>query len=686
MDSTPCSRSAPAVFYTVTSLNLMYPSFTNYHGYQFLRYLRLAIIPLMLIWLNACSSGSNSADEADELPEETITSFELLDPDPHADDFFGSNFIILENDNIVIGEISDSTIATDSGAVHLYNPRSQTRIASHYGDDEGDFLGFQIIGLPNGNFVIASLLNDIGGIVNAGSVQLIDGVTGQQIGSEITGDSESSILLVPQTLANSNYIVAADSEDIGGITDAGSVRLIDGSSGSQIGNRFTGDNDSDFLGRADIGSNIVIPGTTGSIVIPSGGIKILANDNFVIASARDDVAGIVNAGSVRLVSSITGLQIGPTLAGNNDADHLGSGNVVSLSNGNYVVVSPNDDVNGIEDAGSVRLFSGATGIQIGNTITSMTTGDQVGLNGVTELAGNRFVVASSREDVAGIVDAGRVSLFDADTGVQIGPGVAGDAMDDQLGSSQIIALPNGNHVVVSPMDDINAIPDSGSVRLIGTDGVPFSSIFSGDNFSDNIGSGRNMALPNGNFVIVSPRDQIALFSDAGSVQLVNGVTGLPIGTPYTGNKALDQIGSGGVTVHDNSNYLIQSSLDDVGGNIDAGSIALINGSTGEQIGTTLSVTEPGDTFGFARIIKLPDFRFAIASRNEDYQGVVDAGTLRIIDSGSGDIEELIAGNVSGDLSSVDLQYSPNGDFYVLGIGSYSRSGLDNSGMAQVVVP
>ena len=59
----------------------------------------------------------------------------------------------------------------------------------------------------------------------------------------------------------------------------------------------------------------------------------------MIASPYDNVDGNENAGSVMLVSGATGLQIGVTLVGDQKDDYLGSSGVTALGNNNFVIAS-----------------------------------------------------------------------------------------------------------------------------------------------------------------------------------------------------------------------------------------------------------------------------------------------------------------------------------------------------------
>ena len=329
-----------------------------------------------------------------------ITSFELLDPTPGASNEFGSSVVILANGNIAVVAPFDSSVASFSGAVHLYNPVTQTRIASIYGNAAGDSLGplahTSITALPNGNFVIASPNADEGGLVNVGSVRLVNGTTGAPIGSAIVGNAASDFLGSGgiTALPNGNFVIASPSDDEGGLVHAGSVRLVNGTTGAPIGSAIVGNAANDFLGSR-----------------LGGGITALPNGNFVIASPEDDEGGIVDAGSVRLVDGTTGAPIGSAIVGDVAGDGLGSGGITALPNGNFVIVSHIEDVGGIVNAGSVRLVDGTTGAPIGSAITGGVNGDVSGALVTPSAAGNFFILGLPLWNKNGIVDSGMVRLI-----------------------------------------------------------------------------------------------------------------------------------------------------------------------------------------------------------------------------------------------------------------------------------
>ncbi|MEP4545518.1 MAG: cadherin-like beta sandwich domain-containing protein [Saccharospirillum sp.] len=601
-----------------------------------------------------------------------VISFELLDPTPGATDRFGSKVVILGNGNIVVSDPQDSSRFAVNGAVHLYSPFSSTPIASLYGDAGGDRLGStSITALPNGNYVVTSKDDNENGVVEAGSVRLVDGRSGIQIGSALTGDSEYDNLGSGSVtaLGNDYYIVASEYDDVNGIEDAGSVRLMDGNTGIQIGSAITGNVEFDYLGTSSI--------------------TALPNNNYVIASSSDTENGIVSAGSVRLVDGSTGIQIGSTLAGDVANDALGSSSITALANGHYVIASGSDDENGVVNAGSVRLVDGSTGMQIGSTLSGGVEGDALGASSVTALPNSHFVVVSRVDDENGVVNAGSVRLIDGSTGEQIGNALVGDVANDRLGSGGVTVLPNGHYVIASINDDENGVVNAGSVRLVnGITGVQIGSTSAGDDTSDALGATSITALPNSHYVVASQFDDENSIIDAGSVRLFDGSTGVQIGSALAGDVGDDSLGSGGITVLSNGHYIVASSeFDDENGIVDAGSVRLVDGNSGVQIGSTLAGDENFDAVGSGGITPLPTGNYVVASDNEDVSGIFNAGVVRLLDGTTGlQLGSAIVGSTVNDLFEVFVVSPGHGVFYIMSTPYADKNGQTDAGMVRVVVP
>ena len=291
----------------------------------------------------ASFNGVNSNLQSFTLTVNPLSSFELLDPTFAAGNAFGHNMTVLTNGNIVVASPYDSSGpgGVNSGAVHLYNPYEQTVIKSFYGDQKDDRLGSSgVTALGNNNFVIAS-----------------------------PGDNDS----------------------VGGKANAGSVMLVNGATGLQIGVTLVGDQKDDWLG--------------------SSGVTALGNNHFVIASPFDNVDGIEDAGSVMLVSGATGALI-KTLVGDQEDDYLGNNGVTALANNNFVVISSEDQVDSIPGAGSVMLVSGATGLQIGDNILQGTTKeDMIFPRIITTTAPDAFSIGFPYFDKSEQVDSGFAKVF-----------------------------------------------------------------------------------------------------------------------------------------------------------------------------------------------------------------------------------------------------------------------------------
>jgi len=609
--------------------------------------------------------------------EPPIVSHELLDPNPSESSNFGANVLILENGNIVVTDTRDDSFGTNTGAVHLYNTDDERPLASIYGDQTNDELGSGgIKELSNGNFVIITRFDDSsdsnGVITEAGSVTLINGLTGAVIGTPLRGDQDNDLIgndnNAVTILDNGNYVVVAPDDDdlAGGIINAGSVTLIDGTTGAIIGTPFIGDDASDHLGR--------------------NGIVALANNNFVILSDRDDDGILQDSGSAMLVNGTTGALIGTPLRGAVNDDRFGAQGF-ALDNGNYVLLSTTVNNGAILNAGSVTLVDGSTGSIIGTPIRGDSANDNIGQSGLA-LANNNFVVASRNDDVNGISDAGSVMLINGTTGALIGTPLSGDDVNDRLGTTSLTALIGSNNFVVTTLtDDNGAAIDAGSAMLVnGTTGAIIGTPFRGNLNNDNVGNRGAYALNNGNYVVSSSVRNLGSFLDVGSVNLFNGTTGASIGIGVVGNVDFDMIGGDGITVLDNSNYIVSSSRDDNNGTLaDSGSVMLVNGSTGIII-NTLRGTHLNDSFGRFGATVLANDNFVVSSPLDRDNNDIALGSVTVVDGNTGNIIGTpTIGDTGSDLNSISISASTTANHFVLGASNWNNNNVLNSGFVKLIV-
>ncbi|MEQ1921049.1 MAG: hypothetical protein ABL952_00945 [Pyrinomonadaceae bacterium] len=310
--------------------------------------------------------------------------------------------------------------------------------------------------------------------------------------------------------------------------------------------------------------------------------------------------------------------------------------VAVLPNGNIVVTDPLYDAPGpISNVGAVYLYNGTTGTLI-STLTGSTANDQVGDGGVTVLTNGNFVVRSSNWDGAA-VDVGAVTLGSGTTGIfgVISPAnsLVGSAVNDQIGSSGVTALTNGNYVVRSSVWD-GAATNVGAVTFgNGTTGitgvVSSANSLVGGTANDQVGNYLPTALPNGNYVVISRNwdSPSPLKSDVGAVTWGNGSTGtvglITAANSLVGGTADDLAGSDGVTALTNGNYVVRSTSwdnpsplkTDVGavtwGNGAGGTVGVITASNSLVGGTANDVT------GSDGVTALTNGNYVVSSRYWD---------------------------------------------------------------------
>src|SRR5450631_516498 len=119
-------------------------------------------------------------------------------------------------------------------------------------------------------------------------------------------------------------------------------------------------------------AQVDIQGPLGSVAFGTS-VTALSNGNFVVTDPNGPVSAI---GAVYLYSP-SGTLIS-TLTGSSTNDHIGSGGVVVVVGGNFVVQSPQWNNVGAAGAGAVTWVNGSTGlsgvISTSNSLVGTTTG------------------------------------------------------------------------------------------------------------------------------------------------------------------------------------------------------------------------------------------------------------------------------------------------------------------------
>ena len=439
--------------------------------------------------------------------------------------------------------------------------------------------------LPNGNFVVV----DFAFTQNVGAVYLYDGVTLGVI-SVLTGNLPDDKVGYGgiQVLPDGNFLVRSPDWKNGTAAKAGALTWVSGTTG--------------LNGQVSSANSLV--GTTTDDRIGSDGVAVLANDNYVVSSGGWDNGALVDAGAATWVRGATRLT-GPvttanSLHGTQAFDRVGYDGVYPLANGNYVVSSPFWSNGGAAEAGAVTWADGTTGltgpVSAANSLYGPQSGDQVGSSGTTALTNGNYVVSSPlwfNPANGGITGAGAVTWAAGATGLT-GPVSTSNSLHgtndlDLVGEFGALALPTGDYVVVSPAWDSDSAVNAGAVTWANgatglTGPVTTANSLHGTQDFDEVGDGGVTALTNGNYVVSSDLWNNGAATEAGAVTWVNaaGNRSGPVTTANSlfGTQTGDQVGHNGVTALTNGNFVVLSEWWDNGVVEKAGAVTWANGATG----------------------------------------------------------------------------------------------------------
>lgn len=563
---------------------------------------------------------------------------------------------ILSNDNYLVLSPEWHTVGLrDQGAV-TWCPGS-TGLSGNVSDQNslvGGSLGDKVGGgriteLSNGNYVVESTFWDNGLTVDAGAVTWGDGSTGisgtvsatnSLVGSS-ANDRVGSHGVVP--LPNGHYVVVSSRWNASPTKlFAGAVTWCNGTTGRS--------------GSVSSANSLV--GTLSGDDVGSGGVTVLECPgsvyNYVVSSPSWDTnTSLEDSGAVTWCAGSTGLT-GPISATNSlvgyfDDSSVGSGGVLVLDGGNYVVVSPDWPFNSITPrVGAVTPVNGQTGligqVSVTNSITGTVENDHVGSGGVFKLANGHFVICSPQWDSGGIVDAGAVTWWSgANTTyapVSTGNSLVGSAAADQVGALGAEALPSGDYVVRSPYFDHDTAADAGAVTWCnGTTYTsasvgPLNSLV-GSSAGDSVGEIPLRVLTNSNYVVSSPFWDQGGIVDAGAATLClsDGSTTGPVTdvNSLVGSQQGDQVSSSGTVLLSDGNFLVCSRNWDRDAVIDAGAITWVDGDAGltGAVSPTNSLVggSANDLIGSTGVHPLPDGLYLTVSTQFDHNTNPDSGAV-----------------------------------------------------------
>ncbi|MFN5314370.1 MAG: beta strand repeat-containing protein [Planctomyces sp.] len=589
-----------------------------------------------------------------------------------AGDKVGNGFVTaLTNGNyVVVSADWDSGTITNVGAVTWGN--GTTGISgvvsasnSLVGSTASDFVGLgSVTALTNGNYVVASANWDSGTATNAGAVTWGNGTTG------ISGVVSSSNSVVGQTASQGiNWAVTTNSA-----VDA-----------------FVVSNKNDGSGRVVLGSSargFNLPST------PAGSLQA-GNGSVSLSVATASLLGTISSNTdVSITTSQTARQIdlGTKTSGtlgltDTELDQISATTlrIGNASSGDLTISSA------ISTLTSTALqLTSSQSIQVRAPLT--TTGDPIvftAKNGITIMhpvitnGGNQTLDADS--DADGI---GALSLdFPLQQFTDPNPN-AGNAF-----GSSVLVLPSGNVVVTSPYDDAGGT-DAGAVYLFnGITGALISTL-RGSSANDQIGSTGLTQLTNGNYVIASGEWDSGTISNVGAVTWGNGTTGISGVVSSTnslvGSTANDYVGGvfSGVTALTNGNYVVRSSNWDSGAVANVGAVTWGNGTTGisgvVSSSNSLVGSTANDYVGSRGVSALTNGNYVVASNNWDSGTITNVGAVTWGNGTTGiagvvsATNSLVGSTGSDYVSDTGVTALTNGN-YVVGSSSWMSGTADNAG-------
>lgn len=536
---------------------------------------------------------------------------------------------------------------------------------SLYGRLTNDFVGGSIIALPNGNYLVVSRLWDYDdgsflGAINAGAVTWVNGSTGQLVTGVQGGEvSELNSLVgsstlddvggsAPVVLSNGNYVVSTSSWQNGSGDTVGAVTWGDGVNGT--------------FGFID-STNSVIGNTDGDSARLGG---VLANGNYVVISSSWDSPTTADVGAATWVSGTDGklttgtvggvISAANSLTGSQAGDRIGDFGITALSNGNYVVKSPSWDNGAVANAGAATWGDGANGtvgvVSAANSLVGSSAGDSVGFI-VYALSNGNYLVRSTGWDNGAVADAGAVTWGNGATGtsgaVSATNSLVGSSAGDNVGNSVITLTGNGNYVVASPSWDNGALADAGAVTW-GNGATGISGVVSaanslvGSTASDSVGSNGVGVLSNGNYVVLSSSWDNGAIANAGAATWGNGLSGITgqisAANSLVGGTAGDAVGSGFLALG-NGNYLVSATQWDNGAIANAGAVTWGSGSSGisglVSASNSLVGGTAGDQVGSGGMLALTDGNYVVKSFLWDNTGagIADARAITWGDGAAG---------------------------------------------------
>ncbi len=603
------------------------------------------------------------------------------------------NFVVL-SPSATIGGYSNAGAATwVNGTSGLTANISSSN--SLVGSTADDFVGQHgVSALPNGNYVVASAFWHNGAVAFCGAATFGSGASGVSgsisASNSLVGTSANDAVGVDGVVVvgNSNYVVVSTHWD----GSRGAVTWGSGTSGR--------------VGAVSATNSFV--GASTSDVIGYDGVVVLTNGNYVIQSQQARVSSSSYAGAVTFGNGNSGVSgtfsSANSLVGSSAYDLVGSQDVVPLSNGNYVVPSYRWSNGAVSQVGAVTWCSGTTGrsgaISAANSLVGTTASDHVGGGQVLALSNGNYVVCSPDWNNGAVADAGAVTWGSGTTGVT-GSVTTANSLTSTNANARVgifgAALTNGHYVTSTPSWDNGATLNVGAVTW-GNGTVATSAVVStsnslvGSTANDNVGY-QLTPLANGHYVVSSYYWNNGAVTEVGAVTWCNGSavrTGsVSPANSLVGSTASDQVGSHGITLLANNHYVVRSDGWDNGAAISAGAVTWCsqNSATAGVVSSANSLvgTHTNDRVGGGGIVPLSTGHFVVVSPYWDNGAVADAGAVTWcsgtgLSTGAVSTTNSLYGSTASDHVGTQVQAMQDGS-WVIRSPDWDNGPLVNAGAA-----
>ncbi|MCU1388725.1 MAG: hypothetical protein JWL72_2063 [Ilumatobacteraceae bacterium] len=517
---------------------------------------------------------------ADVPPAYAYTSSEIVGP--ARSQYFGSSVLVLTNGNYAVSDPGwDSPSKADVGAVYLYNGMTNALISTLTGSSTGDAVGSSLVEVGNSNFVVISS-NWTSIAAAAGAVTWVSGTTGLNgfvsitnslFGTYVNSRVGGTGVVV---LANGNYVVTSPDWNQGGVALRLGAATWGSGNGPTVGavtstNSFVGNHDNDNIG------NYVVP---------------LSNGHYVVTSSSWNGARGASAWGNGVTGTSGVITSGNAITGANLADQIGSGGVTALTNGNYVVGTLYINRGGNPNVGASTWGNGSTAgprttgvVTDSNSMFGTYASDALGSRVVPLTNGNYVIVVQNFSGGYGAVVwvNGAVGITGYITGTNA---LFGQGSLDGVGSSGVLALTNGNFVVLSPNWRNGSMLAAGAVTWVnGATGlagpITTANSLTGSVAGANVGS-NGVALSNGNYAFASSSWHSPTGANVGALTWGNGT--IPAsGTVSAANSMVgstnnDLLGADGLTALTNGNYVARSEYWHNGAGVAVGAVTWQSGS------------------------------------------------------------------------------------------------------------